>query len=704
LIHDINDPANKTYNNRIIGRLSAKPPQGDLIKEYFVAFNVHDINEIGVIAMRNANFVKIESPYVNMDELTLESTTPTYDHLTTTVYLKSPDNGKDINNAFHNIRSYILAYSQVAVMRRIQQIQQIDSGCLVAIHCDAIYTTCDPNSIKTYRDWDLTYDNLPSHFKIPSDGLGTLNFHESAPARIVKTVWDTKTWISTTTISLPHGEKEIIMPEVVAPYSLFADNISQFTLSVGPPGCGKSRAFLMYPDPSTVFLTPTNLLMFNHCFNSKYPYMKTMTTYFKFFGFMVKNPTWRQRVVSNVVIDEATMIPRGTFKKIVDICQTYHMNLHILGDFNVRSINGKLEQTTDRLIGQMSPFSMNGTVRAADFKLVKTDNGNWAIPVRPMSAVVSMYDEKAPSKIGINLSASDLTFAPNDKGVAIQTLSHSFINRVSKHIDPSITINDISGFSTSTNWDPNNRRQTITESAFLDSLRTLSVDDQIAHVINYMISNGLNKNIIQAEDVVNQYALDDNGIVSVHTRGLIFNQQLTTQNMHATIKFEGGLPIDVSYDPHYDINDRSLKVRVVRPSKTLDKICGAKYHLPKGYIITLIGESAQAALPLTYFRSKCLGEELPKGAIFEAGYFVAIDSAQGATYENKVFVDLEKCARDNAFYTSITRVRELKNLYLIMFGECSRADDGINDALFPPEYWEADPEIPEEAEEEEDQY
>jgi len=189
--------------------------------------------------------------------------------------------------------------------------------------------------------------------------------------------------------------------------TVHAHRLSQFTLTTGPPGCGKSYTSIQQVQrPSQITLYPTNaLLAADRTSMRKY-------TVHKFLGIGVTHH--KQQLAENIVVDEASMVPRELWQKLIDLCTYHRIHLHMIGDI--------------------------GTYRKpAHEKTAVTPDGDVVTIARPERDAVIIY-QRAP---------------PQAKKLSIEQLQRfQRYEEIAPH-----------------------RRQNATESAFLDSLRPFIRND-----------------------------------------------------------------------------------------------------------------------------------------------------------------------------------------------------------------------------------
>lgn len=199
----------------------------------------------------------------------------------------------------YNIHSYIIDYAQTIMIDGM--LSQYDKD-IVAFHTDGFFTEKEPTIVSS-RTWGA--------FKVEKKRI---NFESKDTAPVHKPY------------TVP-----TYLPEIT-PYSR--------TLTIGPPGSGKSRQVFTNGLYSSILTCPTHHLKINHTSNMKTSTLpdRRLDTYHKYFQL---GCTYERETIiyENIYIDECSMISKEVLAHLHEFATKHRLNIHMIGDIDEDGIH-----------------------------------------------------------------------------------------------------------------------------------------------------------------------------------------------------------------------------------------------------------------------------------------------------------------------------------------------------------------------------
>ena len=199
----------------------------------------------------------------------------------------------------YNVHSYIIDYAQTIMIDGM--VSQYDKD-IVAFHTDGFFTEKEPTIVSS-RVWGA--------FKVERKRI---NFESKDTAPVHRQV------------PIP-----TYLPEIT-PYSR--------TLTIGPPGSGKSRQVFTNGLYSSILTCPTHNLKNTHKDNMKTSTLpdRRLETYHKYFQLGCAYE--RDAIIyENIYIDECSMISKEVLAQLHEFATKHRLNIHMIGDIDEDGIH-----------------------------------------------------------------------------------------------------------------------------------------------------------------------------------------------------------------------------------------------------------------------------------------------------------------------------------------------------------------------------
>lgn len=265
------NPEAKYFNNAFIGKLIAGCNSSQ------VTYQSNDMLELQQIAYFESQQPEfISHAFVNDTVLTIT---------------KQPN-----KTQLYHIHAYIMSYVQVKLMTEMIACETANNK-VIAYNTDGFFTHRKPN---------INYSPELGKFR---HELKQVNFGSVYEPAVHDTVSSYEN-----------------LPQITH---------QTYTLTIGPPGCGKSRQMFTNHHISSIICTPTHLLKSTH--KQRNPDLN-YSTYHKFFN-INNTKHWKPTIYENVYIDECSMISREHLTIIENFAKYHRINIHLIGDIDEQGIH-----------------------------------------------------------------------------------------------------------------------------------------------------------------------------------------------------------------------------------------------------------------------------------------------------------------------------------------------------------------------------
>ncbi len=315
----LNTDENKKYNVAFVGMLIAS---NAVSTKHYVANDKSELLQIQYDASKEANYIESHI----LDDKTIE--------------IRYKNESK---KQLYNIHTYIVDYAQVTLINAMCDNYDKEILCY---HTDGFFTKARTD-IENSNEW--------GKFK---NERKEINYISKSKSQI-------------------HKLEQNLIPEFKP---IIAGSID--TITIGPPGSGKSRQMFTNVFYSNIITCPTHKLKntlkksnrkFAKSSENKNP--RIFSTFHKYFDIFAKTYERKHVIFENVYIDECSMITKSNFDKILKFARDNRINVHFIGDIDKNGIYQlppvvppKYQHFENQRSLNLDDFSDNG------FVVIKTEN------------------------------------------------------------------------------------------------------------------------------------------------------------------------------------------------------------------------------------------------------------------------------------------------------------------------------------------